>query len=240
MATTKTKILVWDSPTRVFHWLMVFCFAGAYLTSESSRFMGVHLTLGYTMVGLVAFRVVWGVMGTRYARFSSFVRGPSAVVAYASDMLNPKAEHPVGHNPVGAVSIVLMLLSTLVIVYTGWIYFNGGAHSMKEIHEGAAALMLTVVGVHVAGVIFASMMQQENLPLSMLNGFKQGRAADGIRWSWWPVALVLLCCVLGFWWQQWQAPSVGTPGDKAYQSEGVTNGQSGQYSKHSGHKNDDH
>lgn len=206
---TQQKILVWDAPTRLFHWLMVVCFAGAWLTSEGSRLLGVHLTLGYTMVGLVVFRVVWGLIGTRYARFASFVRGPAAVARYASSMLNPKAEHPVGHNPLGAVSIVLMLLSTLVIVYTGWVYFNGGIHALKSLHEGAAALMATVVGVHVAGVVFASMMQRENLVHAMLNGRKQGRPEQAIRWSWWPVALLLLAAVLAFWYLQWQNPAPG-------------------------------
>lgn len=209
LASVKTKILVWDAPTRVFHWLLAGCFAGAYATSEGRGLMDVHLTLGYTMVGLMVFRVMWGLIGTRYARFTNFVRGPAAVARYASGMLSPKAEHPVGHNPLGAVSIVLMLLSTLVIVYTGWVYFNGGAHALKSLHEGAAALMATVVGVHVAGVVFASMMQRENLVLAMLNGHKQGRPEQSIRWSWWPVAVLVLAGVLGFWWLQWQSPAPG-------------------------------
>jgi len=207
---------------------MALCFAGAYVTSEGRGVVGIHLALGYTMVGLVAFRVVWGLIGTRYARFSSFIRGPEAVVSYASEMLNPKTETPVGHNPLGAVSIVLMLMSTLAIVYTGWVYINGGAHSVKEIHEGAAGFMLMVVVAHVAGVIFASMMQRENLVSSMLNGYKQGRPEQAIRWSWWPVALVLLCCVLGYWFLQWQSPPVNTPSGNRYQSESFGNG----YSKH--------
>ncbi|MDD2810657.1 cytochrome b/b6 domain-containing protein [Rhodoferax sp.] len=226
MVTDNNKILVWDAPTRVFHWLLALSFAGAYITSESDRLMGVHLTLGYTMVGLVAFRVVWGLIGTRYARFTSFIRGPEAVAQCASDMLQLKPKHSVGHNPLGAVSIVLMLLATLVVVYTGWVYFNGAAHSVKEIHEGAAGLMLAVVGVHVAGVLLASVMQGENLVGSMISGYKQGLSKDKIGWSWWPLALVLLCCVLGFWYLQWQSPVVNTQGGSGYQSEG--HGYSGQ------------
>ena len=224
-----TKILVWDAPTRVFHWLLALCFAGAYITSESDRLMGVHLTLGYTMVGLVAFRVVWGVIGTRYARFTSFIRGPEAVAKYTSDLLSFKPKTTVGHNPLGAVSIVLMLLTTLAIVYTGWVYFNGGTHSVKEIHEGVAGFMLVVVGVHVAGVIYASMTQGENLVGSMVSGYKHGLPKDKIRWSWWPLALLLLCCVLGFWYLQWQSPVVNTRGGNIYQNEGNGYG----YSKHS-------
>lgn len=225
LAVEKTKILVWDAPTRVFHWLLALSFAGAYATSEGRGLMGVHLTLGYTMAGLVAFRVIWGLIGTRYARFSSFVRGPAAVARYASGMLKPKAEHSVGHNPLGAVSIVLMLLCTLAIVYTGWVYFNGGVHALKSLHEGAAALMATVVGVHVAGVVLASLMQRENLVRAMFNGRKQGRPEQSIRWSWWPVAVLVLASVLGFWWLQWQAPNaLGLDSNMSQQNTGLWSG----------------
>jgi len=221
LAVEKTKILVWDAPTRVFHWLLALSFAGAYATSEGRGLMGVHLTLGYTMVGLVAFRVIWGLIGTRYARFSNFVRGPATVARYASDMLSPKADHSVGHNPLGAVSIVLMLLCTLAIVYSGWVYFNGGVHALKSLHEGAAALMATVVAVHVAGVVLASLMQGENLVRAMFNGRKQGRPEQSIRWSWWPVAVLVLAGVLGFWWLQWRAPNaIGLGSNMSSQNTG--------------------
>ena len=81
------KVLVWDAPVRVFHWLMVFSFAGAYLTAESERWRLLHVSLGYTMAGLVAFRIVWGLIGTRHARFSDFVRGPVAIARYVGGML---------------------------------------------------------------------------------------------------------------------------------------------------------
>lgn len=207
---SQQKILVWDAPTRLFHWLMVLCFAGAWLTSEGNRLLGVHLTLGYTMVALVGWRVLWGVLGTRYARFANFVRGPQAIGAHLRDMLRPAVSHPVGHNPLGAVSIVLMLTLTLLLVASGWIYFSGGPRLLKDMHEGSAALMLAVVGVHVAGVVFASLMQRENLARSMVNGRKRGQPADAIRWSWWPLAVLLLGAVLSFWWLQWQSPVLST------------------------------
>ena len=75
--TAGRRVLVWDAPVRVFHWLMVLSFAGAYLTAESERWRLLHVTLGYTMAGLVVFRMLWGLVGTRHARFASFVRGPA-------------------------------------------------------------------------------------------------------------------------------------------------------------------
>lgn len=212
MTETKTKILVWDAPVRVFHWLLVLSFAGAYLTAESERWRLVHVSLGYTMGGLVAFRILWGLMGTRYARFSSFVRGPAAVVRYVRALLRGQPEHHVGHNPAGAVAIVLLLLSSIAIVATGWAIYNDvGGNILEELHEGAGNFMLAVVAVHVAGVVVASRMHKENLVRSMLTGCKSGAPNEGIRRAWGWLAVVVLAAVLGFWWLQWQsAPSAAT------------------------------
>lgn len=212
MTETKTKILVWDAPVRVFHWLLVLSFAGAYLTAESERWRLVHVSLGYTMGGLVAFRILWGLMGTRYARFSSFVRGPAAVVRYVRALLRGQPEHHVGHNPAGAVAIVLLLLSSIAIVVTGWAIYNDvGGNILEELHEGAGNFMLAVVAVHVAGVVVASRMHKENLVRSMLTGHKSGTPNEGIRRAWGWLAVVVLAAVLGFWWLQWQsAPSAAT------------------------------
>ena len=95
------KIRIWDAPVRVFHWLMVLCFAGAWLTAESERWRLVHVTLGYSMAGLVVFRLVWGLIGTRHARFASFVRGPAAVAQHVRAMLRGRPEQHAGHNPTG-------------------------------------------------------------------------------------------------------------------------------------------
>jgi cytochrome b len=217
MTNEKTKILVWDAPVRVFHWLMVLSFAGAYLTAESERWRLVHVSLGYTLGGLVAFRVLWGLLGTRYARFASFVRGPSAVMRYLSSIARGQPEHHVGHNPAGALAIVLLLLLSVATVVSGWANYNDlGGHWLEELHEVAANFMLAVVGVHVAGVVLASWLHRENLVRAMLTGRKEGAPNQGIRWTWWPLALVLLAAVLGFWWLQWQsAPATASSGTVA-------------------------
>lgn len=209
MPHSPTKILVWDAPVRVFHWLLVLSFAGAYLTAESERWRLVHVTLGYTLGGLVAFRILWGLTGTRYARFGSFVRGPSAVMRYARSLLGGKPEHHVGHNPGGAVAIVSLLLLSIATVATGWAIYNDvGGHLLEELHEGASNVMLALVGVHVAGVALASWLHRENLVRSMVNGKKEGSPNEGIRRAWCPLAVIILAAVLGFWWLQWKsAPS---------------------------------
>ncbi|MES2877391.1 MAG: cytochrome b/b6 domain-containing protein [Pseudomonadota bacterium] len=204
-STIKTKILVWDAPVRVFHWLMVLSFAGAYLTAESERWRLLHVSLGYTMGGLVAFRILWGLMGTRYARFGNFVRSPAAVLRYGRSLLARQPEHHVGHNPAGAWAIVLLLLSSLAIVATGWAVYNDlGGNRVEELHEGAANFMLAVVALHVAGVAVSSWLHRENLVRAMVTGQKDGQPEEGIRRSWRAPALLLLIAVLGFWWLQWQ------------------------------------
>lgn len=202
----KGPILVWDAPVRVFHWLMVLCFAGAYLTSESEVWRLVHVTLGYTMVGLVVFRLLWGVMGTRHARFSAFVAGPRVVLQYLGAMLRGQPAHHTGHNPVGALSILAVLLLTLAIGVTGWAGYNELAGEwVSEVHEGVANTMLIVVGVHVAGVVLSSRMRHENLARAMVTGRKTGTPQDAIRSAWWSLAIVMLLAVGSFWWLQWHS-----------------------------------
>lgn len=210
MTDSKTKILVWDAPVRVFHWLLVLSFAGAYLTAQSERWRLVHVSLGYTLGGLVAFRILWGLMGTRYARFGSFVRGPSAVMRYVRSLLSGRPEHHAGHNPAGAVAIMLLLLLSIATVASGWAIDNNlGGHLLEELHEGASNFMLAVVDVHVAGVALASWLHRENLVLSMVNGKKEGAPHEGIGWAWRPLALLLVAAVLGFWWLQWKTAPAG-------------------------------
>ncbi len=204
-SASPAKVLVWDMPVRLFHWLMVLCFAGAYLTAETERLRLVHVTLGYTMAGLVAFRLVWGLMGTRYARFSSFVRGPGAVWRYLRALPSGRPEHHVGHNPAGALAIILILGLTAMVTSTGWANYNElGGEWLEETHEVLANLMLLTVGVHVAGVMLSSWLHKENLVRAMVTGRKAGQAQDGIRRAWISVAALMLVAVLGFWWQQWQ------------------------------------
>ena len=204
METTTTQIRVWDAPTRVFHWLLVLSFAGAYLTSESERWSLIHITLGYTLGGLITFRLIWGFVGTRYARFTSFVKGPSEVLQYAKSMATLKPKHFVGHNPLGAVAIVLLIVSGIAIVVTGYAaFYEIGGEWVAELHEVASHIMLILVGIHIVGVIAASWLHKENLARAMVNGFKQGKAADGISRVWVSVAVVLVAAVLGFWYLQW-------------------------------------
>jgi cytochrome b len=207
MSDSNSKsVLVWDAPVRVFHWVMVLAFVGAFITADGERWRLAHLTLGYTMLGLVAFRVVWGLIGTRHARFASFVRGPRAVAAYLASILRGRPAHHVGHNPAGAVVIVLLLALTCITAASGWAtYHEIGGHWMEDLHEGVANTMLAFVVVHVLGVLASSWLHRENLVRAMVSGRKAGSPDDAIRSAWRPLAVIILVAVPTFWWLHWQS-----------------------------------
>jgi cytochrome b len=166
---------------------------------------------GTTLAGLVVFRVIWGFVGTRNARFSSFVRGPRAVLRYLKAMTTSQPEHHTGHNPAGALAIMAMLTLAVAVTASGWaVYSDIGGDVLEGLHEFAANTMLAVVGMHIAGVLFASWQGHENLIASMVTGRKDGRPEDGVRRAWTTVAALMLIAVAAFWWTQWQsAPASG-------------------------------
>ncbi|MEO8387599.1 cytochrome b/b6 domain-containing protein [Polaromonas sp.] len=214
-AQAADRVLVWDAPVRVFHWLLVLSFTGAYITAESESWRLLHVTLGYTMAGLVIFRVLWGLIGTRYARFSSFVRRPRAVASYLRALLRRRPEHHIGHNPAGAMAIVALLGLAVLIAAMGWATYNDlGGGRLEDLHELAANTMLAVVGLHIAGVLAASWLHRENLVWAMVTGYKTGRPQDAVARAWRSVAILMLVAVLGFWWLQWQGAPPGRVMDR--------------------------
>ena len=102
-------VLIWDLPTRIFHWTLTASFFIALATGDSDRFRDIHVFSGYLMLGLIGFRVVWGFAGSRYARFRSFLFGPRAAIAYFADLLAARASRHLGHNPAGSWAIFAML-----------------------------------------------------------------------------------------------------------------------------------
>ena len=196
------KILVWDWPVRIGHWLMAAGFALAWLTAESESFRLIHVFAGATVFAVAAFRLPWGLIGTRYARFADFVRGPQAVRAYMSSLFRLEPSHHVGHNPAGGWAIVLLLGLGLLTSLAGWATYNElGGDLFEELHEGLATAMLIVVIVHLAGVVSGSVLHGENLVRAMLTGKKEG-SPDAAIASARPLAAVVLLAwiVLAGWW----------------------------------------
>jgi cytochrome b len=162
------------------------------------------VALGYTVVGLIGFRLLWGVVGSRYARFSSFAFGPSKVLAYLRSLLSTSPQHYVGHNPAGAWAIYGLLALGLLTGASGHAVYNDlgnelGGDWLEELHEGLANTMLGLVGVHVAGVLVSSLLHRENLVRAMIDGYKRGEPGQGIRRHGWLVGLGLILGVGVLW-----------------------------------------
>ena len=145
------RILVWDVPTRVFHWLLVLSFTVAFLTAESERTRDIHVLSGYILLGLLAFRLLWGFIGTRYARFGSFLFGPGEVVSYVRSLVKHKPAHYLGHNPAGSVAIWLLLALGFASAVSGvMVYQELGGDALEELHEVSSYAMLAAGAGQVA------------------------------------------------------------------------------------------
>ena len=205
---TSGNVRVWDPLVRVFHWGLVAAFATAWLTADELR--PVHEIAGYTVAGLVAFRLVWGLVGSRYARFARFLKGPRETLAYLGDMSRGKERRYLGHNPAGAAMIVALLVTLSGTAFTGWLMAEpdrvamlpdmpqivsparadddgdeyGGrgeaGGALKEVHETLANLLLLLAALHVGGVVLASFRHHENLARAMVTGDKRAQGPGDI------------------------------------------------------------
>ncbi len=198
-----TPILVWDLPTRVFHWLLVIFFAGAVLTQESERWRLFHVTFGYSMFGLVVFRLIWGFIGTRYSRFTEFVRSPQEVITYSLNTISGKGKRYIGHNPLGALAILSILFLILLITITGYVIFNDlSGEWVSEMHEFFGNFLLVIVGIHIGGVFLSGLKHRENLVKAMFSGMKAGDPSQAIKSNYWWLAILLIIAVGFFWYSQ--------------------------------------
>jgi cytochrome b len=186
--TLEPGVKAWDPLVRIFHWSLVFFFLLAFVTEDD--WMNVHLWAGYAVSLLVAFRLVWGMIGTRNARFRSFVKSPRLVMLHLREMLSLNPPHYLGHNPVAAAMVVTLLASVSLVAFSGVIliaaegqgpladtFFAGaGGEVMEDVHEFFANFTLLLVFGHVAGVVVSSLLEGENLARAMITGRKKARA----------------------------------------------------------------
>ena len=205
---------IWDLPTRVFHWLLVLCFAGAWLTAESERTQLLHLTLGYCAGALVLWRVLWGVAGSRYALFREFVRSPAAALRYlkaylpGSTLAAPRRY--LGHNPAGGWAVLGLLTLMAAAVASGWwAYQSGASDAAGEAHEVLTHALLILIGLHVLAVVATGFKHRENLVRAMWTGRKRALPEQGIRSSHGLLGLLLFAAVS---WLGWVLYAGGLPG----------------------------
>jgi cytochrome b len=196
-----TEVPVWDPLVRLFHWTLFISFCAAWFT-EGELFEGlqdrlsgewlqlVHIWAGYTIAGLLVFRVLWGFVGPRYARFSDFVYSPRVVLAYVRDVLTLRARRTLGHNPAGGAMIVALLLGLTATIVTGLALYgadkglgplaamlaessDAAIDTIKEAHELATNFTLLLVAGHLLGVVWETLLHRENLVRAMITGRKR-------------------------------------------------------------------
>ncbi len=185
---SNNEIKVWDLPIRMFHWSLASCFIIAYLTEDD--FISLHSYAGYTILGLILFRLIWGFIGTPHARFSDFTQSPKTVLAYLKQTTTFRAERYIGHNPAGGAMVIALLIALSLTTLTGLATYGAEqsagplagvmnelpisiGKSAEELHEFLANFTLLLILFHIAGVLVASFQHGENLIRSMLTGRKQ-------------------------------------------------------------------
>jgi cytochrome b len=168
------SVPVWDPFVRAFHWSLVLSVLVAWITA--GEWDKAHEAAGYVAGALVAARVVWGFLGSRYARFAQFVPPPPSVVAYLRAIAAGTERRYLGHNPAGAAMIVVLLAGIAGTVTTGWLRTTDvfwGWRPMELLHSALANGVFVLVGAHVAGVALASWRHRENLVRAMVTGVKR-------------------------------------------------------------------
>ena len=185
--TDSNKIKVWDPLVRFFHWALVTAFIIAYLTEDD--FLTAHSWAGYLILILLCIRLVWGFIGTRYARFSDFIYSRENIVQFLKDTLSLRAKRYLGHNPAGGAMVILLMLSLFITTTSGVVLLGADEQAgplshwftqtesiwvdiLEELHEFFANFTLFLVILHVIGVLVESLIHKENLVSSMITGIK--------------------------------------------------------------------
>jgi cytochrome b len=182
-----TSVRVWDIPVRGFHWLLAFSILGLFITGKlGGNWMEWHKKIGFFVLGLIAFRIVWGFIGSEHARFKNFVRGPGTVFTYAKSLFSEKSEKYIGHNPMGGLS-VLALLAAVGFQAASGLFSNDDimlegpyasmvskafSDQMTKLHHLNSNLILILIGVHLSAIAFYAVYKQENLIEAMITGEK--------------------------------------------------------------------
>lgn len=225
MTTTTAKIRIWDLPTRLFHWTLVICITGSFISVKvGGLWMDWHVRFGLVTLWLIIFRLIWGVAGSRYARFSQFVRSPRIVWNY----LRGRTPHIAGHNPLGAYSVIALLLSIGFQAFSG-LFANddvltaGPLASLDEswsatltgLHKLNEWVLIGLVSLHIAAILWYRIKRRKNLVGAMIHGDAQmsaitGEPLPGAQDSW-KMRLKALALAttagLAVWWLTTLAPA---------------------------------
>jgi cytochrome b len=194
-----TQILVWDIPTRLFHWAFAASLTAAiaigFLVDDEQPLFQLHMIFGIVALFLLLIRAVMGLLGSRYSRFSSYPLHPREVAGYMIRAAVSKTKRYAGNNPGSALAAVLMFLLVPALFISGSGY---GGEEVEELHETFAWALLAVVALHLAGLVWHTIRHRENISLAMVTGRKEGRVEDAIS-SGHAVWGVVMTIVAGVW-----------------------------------------
>jgi cytochrome b len=212
-----------DATTRMLHWLMALSFTVAYLTADGERWRLVHVTLGYTLAGLLVCRVLWGLFGPHQARLSVLARKLKGFPAWLKslgsvnslDTLQPAWRQ--GQNLLMALAVALILGVVIPLTLSGYaVWDEWGGEWLEDVHEFFGNAMLMMVLAHIGLIALLSLLRRKNQALPMLTGRTAGSGPDLAKRNHGFLAALVLACVLGFWGWQWsQAPQSGAAQDAA-------------------------
>lgn len=210
---TQVRVRIWDAPVRFSHWLMVLLIAISWRTAQSGQ-LEYHRYSGYALLGLVVFRIYWGFVGSSTARFAGFVKGPRAILAYVRQLPARIENHRLavpGHNPLGALSVIALLLLLLAQILLGlfavdvdgiesgplswYVSFETG-RACAGLHAQIFDILLGFIALHVAAVLFYLLYKRENLIASMLHGRRTYPAEVAPRVTFVSVARLIVGVVL--------------------------------------------
>ncbi len=218
---------VWDLPVRLFHWALVGAIIAAFVTNRLGvAYFKYHVWSGYTVIVLVSFRILWGIVGTRHAKFRQFVRGPAATLRYAFGLMHGRGRPCAGHNPLGAYMVVMFLTALSAQAVSGLFgnddIFNTGplagyvdkklSLQMTSLHRHLFYWITTATAVHIVAVIAHHVFKRENLILAMITGRKphhcvpEGEVIYSSRT--WLAALLVFALASALWWIVADAPVI--------------------------------
>ena len=222
--------LVWDLPLRLFHWLLVLSLGGLWATGELGfDYMQYHIWLGYFTGGLIVFRLIWGFVGPKHARFTSFVRGPMGLWRYAKGLAaGTMIQTPAGHNPLGGISVIVMLVLVGFQVTTGFFAtddilwtgpYNGAvsaatAEKLTSLHHLNFNIILAAVALHILAIAFYFLVKKENLVGPMVHGKKLVAEHEAISKSELVRAIIVIAISVGMIY--WLLAAAPAPADVSF------------------------
>ncbi|MFT4924454.1 MAG: cytochrome b [Phenylobacterium sp.] len=213
------KTLIWDIPLRIFHWTLVCLLAGSWYTSGGDGdLIENHMILGYSMLALLIFRILWGVLGTKHARFSQFIPSFRSLLAYIRDLKKGRSAHTAGHNPLGALMVILMIMLLSMQAISGLFIdddvFSAGPYNgsvgkdivglMAFIHHNVFDVIVGAVVIHLVAIGYYAAIKKVNLVLPMITGKKPAdtvNKSDIIHTSrlWLAVIIAIITVAFVYW-----------------------------------------